>query len=222
MQQREQINALKNQLHHEAEPKIQSLEKEINDLLSDLNTISNEVETLKSENEMMDQKLSSQISESEEIIEVKDTQIRKLQEVNKRLSLSIEEYETREKAKIKELQEEHLKLQVDFEKVLNELENKKDEDNMKEWYLNELNQQLYLTLEEKTRQVDELSHDIDNFKNSYEMYEREKHKKESLRKKLNKCRKEMEEFDKENSHANLEKDQAILKIKNSFMCKLSF
>lgn len=54
------------------------------------------------------------------------------------------------------------------------------------------------------------------------MYEKEKHKKESLRKKLNKCRKEMEEFDKENTHVNSEKNQAILKIKNSFMCKLSF
>lgn len=132
IQQREQIHELKDRLHREAEPKIQGLEKEINDLLSDLNTISNEAEALKTENELMEQKLSSQISESDEIIEVKDTQIRKLQEVNKRLSLSIEEYETREKAKIKELQEEHLKLQVDFEKVLNELENRKEEDNLKE------------------------------------------------------------------------------------------
>lgn len=32
----------------------------------------------------------------------------------------------------------------------------------------------------------------------------------------------MEEFDKENTHVNSEKNQAILKIKNSFMCKLSF
>jgi hypothetical protein len=70
-------------------------------------------------------------SESDEIIDVKDTQIKQLQDNNKRLSITIEEYEINEKAKIKALQEEHLKLQVDFEKVLSELENNEEEEKYK-------------------------------------------------------------------------------------------
>jgi chromosome segregation ATPase len=133
---REQIQGLRDRLHHEAEPKIQVLEKEINELLSDHDNISRELESIKTENEILDQKLFLLASESDEIIDVKDTQIKQLQDNNKRLSITIEEYEINEKAKIKALQEEHLKLQVDFEKVLSELENNEEEEKYKfdEWY----------------------------------------------------------------------------------------
>ena len=76
-----------------------------------------------------------------------------------------------------------------------------------------------MTVDEKNKEVAEMLQDIESLKNSYEMYEKEKKKKESLKKKLSKCKKDMEEFDKENYSMNMAKDQAILKIKNGFMCK---
>ena len=58
---------------------------------------------------------------------MKDSQIQKLQEVNKRLSNTIEDYETKEQHRFSQLKEEHMKLQVDFEKIYHELESKEQD-----------------------------------------------------------------------------------------------
>ena len=50
---------------------------------------------------------------------------------------------------------------------------------------------------------------------------KEKKNREVLKNKLRKYKNEWHKVDQENQNINFEKDQAILKIKNSFMCKLS-
>jgi len=83
-------------LYNEAEPKITELEKYINDLEEDLQTISNDWENLKVENETLENNIIQKKAEAEEIINVKDDQIKLLQDSNKRL---IDEIEPKEKGK---------------------------------------------------------------------------------------------------------------------------
>ena len=63
-----------------------------------------------------------------------------------------------------------------------------------------------------------MKQDIQKFKTGFELYSKEKKKLSKYKKEL----KEMKEKDKENMQINCEKDQAILKIKNSFMCMIYF
>ena len=53
------------------------------------------------------------------------------------------------------------------------------------------------------------------------MYEKEKKKKEILKKKINKYKSDIQKADQENRDINIEKDQTIIHIKNSFMSKSS-
>lgn len=124
---KEKLRKSEHLLTNEAQPRIQQLEKEMSELISDLHSLSSDVENLKNENEGLHLQLQNQITSSEEIIDVKDGQIQHLKICNQRLTESIEEYESKEKDKIKELREDHLKLQVDFEKVCSELESKEEE-----------------------------------------------------------------------------------------------
>ena len=53
------------------------------------------------------------------------------------------------------------------------------------------------------------------------MYEKEKKKKEILKKKVNRYKSDIQKADQENRDINIEKDQTIIQIKNSFMSKYS-
>lgn len=63
--------------------------------------------------------------------------------------------------------------------------------------------------------------EIDNCKGTYEMYEKEKKKKEILKKKVNRYKSDIQKADQENRDINIEKDQTIIQIKNSFMSNYS-
>ena len=47
------LNSAESELHQQAYPRIQELEKQQNEMLADLQNLSNDVETLKSENERL-------------------------------------------------------------------------------------------------------------------------------------------------------------------------
>ena len=100
----------------------------MSELISELNALTADIETLKSENDWLKQRIEEEAERSEDIIEVKDGQIKQLKECNQRLSATIEDYESKERLTIEELKEEHLKLQVEFERVWTELENKNEEE----------------------------------------------------------------------------------------------
>lgn len=125
---REKLRISDHILKNEAEPRIEHLEKEMSELISELNALTADIEALKTENDCLKQRIEEEGERSEEIIEVKDGQIKQLKDCNQRLSATIEEYESKERVTIGELKEEHLKLQVEFERVCNELENKNEEE----------------------------------------------------------------------------------------------
>lgn len=97
-------------------------------MLSDLQNLSNDVETLKTENEQLQKQLKEETEKSDQIIEVKDNQIQQLKNNNADLVRKIDQYEANEKYKIKELRDQHLQLQVEFEKVCTELESRDEEE----------------------------------------------------------------------------------------------
>lgn len=118
---REKLRQFESTLRNEAEPKIHHLEKEISELLSDLHTQSADIETLKTENSCLKQRIEESERSSEEIIDIKDTQIKQLQECNRRLSLAVEEYELKSDSSIQQLKQEHNKLQSDFDQAYSQL-----------------------------------------------------------------------------------------------------
>jgi len=83
-------------MNNDDKEKIKELENYSNDLLNDLQTISNDWETLKIENEALERKINDKDTVTEDIIAVKDNQIKQLQDINKRIS---EEFDDKEKGK---------------------------------------------------------------------------------------------------------------------------
>ena len=128
---REKLRLVESTLRNDAEPKIHHLQKEVSGLLSDLHTASAQVETLKTENLCLKQSLEETERSSEEIIDVKDAQIKQLQDWNYRLSITVEGYESKERESIESLKSEHSRLQVEFERMYSQLEAKAHEDSMK-------------------------------------------------------------------------------------------
>jgi len=84
-------------MNNDDKEKIKELENYSNDLLNDLQTISNDWETLKIENEALERKINDKDTVTEDIIAVKDNQIKQLQDINKRIS---EEFDDKEKGKV--------------------------------------------------------------------------------------------------------------------------
>ena len=99
------IEDLKSKIHMEDLPKIQELEQTQEQLLSDLKEISGDCEHLRQENETLENKLNNQKQEMEEIIDVKDDQIMKLQDVNEECTKVRAELEEKEKQDVGHLQE---------------------------------------------------------------------------------------------------------------------
>lgn len=197
-----EIEELKSQIHLENIPRIQELESTQEQLYKDCKEISEDCENLKLENESLQKKIDEQKTEMDEIIDVKDEQIMKLQEVNDeytKVRTTLEDKERQDQEHLQECFEE-------LERVTP----------LYHLQLNVLNQQLYQTLEQRNTENDEMRDDIEKLKNGFEIYEKEKKRATKYKKEL----RVFKEKDKENQNINHEREEAILKIKNSFMNKV--